>query len=45
MMVETHEQEQRQLMDQNVNPNDSNDHHTIPRDKFPPYDNGNGGGT
>ena len=40
MMVETHEQEQRQLMDQNVNPNDS----TIPRDKFPPYDNGNGGG-
>ncbi|KAL4611126.1 hypothetical protein ACB092_08G101800 [Castanea dentata] len=45
LMVETHEQEQRQLMEQNVNPNDNNDHHSIRRDEtFCPYGNGNGGG-
>ena len=44
-MVETHEQEQRQLMDQKVNPNDDGGgHHYIPRGSFPPHDNGNGGG-
>ena len=45
LMVETHEQEQRQLMDQKVNPNDDGGgHHYIPRGSFPPHDNGNGGG-
>ena len=45
-MVEMHEQEQQQLIDQDIsNPNDNNDHHTIPRQlrqDFPP-NNGNSG--
>ena len=40
-MVEMHEQEQQQLIDQDMSkPDDSNDHHYIPREKFAPYDNG-----
>ena len=39
-MVETHEQERRQLMDQNVNLLHHIDYHNIPREKFPPYDGG-----
>ena len=46
LMVEMHEQEQQQLIDQDIsNPNDNNDHHTIPRQlrqDFPP-NNGNSG--
>ena len=42
-MVEMHEQEQQQLIDQDMSkPDDSNDHHYIPREKFAPYDNGIG---
>ncbi|KAL4611124.1 hypothetical protein ACB092_08G101600 [Castanea dentata] len=37
MMVEMHEQEQRQLTEDMSNPNDNNDHHTIPRQNFGPY--------
>ena len=37
MMVEMHEQEQRQLNEDISNPNDNNDHHTIPRQNFGPY--------
>ena len=36
-MVEMHEQEQRQLDEDMSNPNDNNDHHTIPRQNFGPY--------
>ena len=44
LMVEMHEQEHQQLIDQDMSkPDDSNDHHYIPREKFAPYDNGNGG--
>ena len=39
MMVEMHEQEQRQLIDAMSNAND-NDHHNIPRQNFGPYDGG-----
>ncbi|KAM4083792.1 hypothetical protein ACJW30_08G084900 [Castanea mollissima] len=41
LMVEMHEQEQRQLIDQDMmsNPDDSNGQET-----FAPHDNGNGGG-
>ena len=43
LMVEMHEQEQQQLIDQDMSkPGDSNDHHYIPREKFAPYDNGIG---
>ena len=42
-MVDMHEQEQQQLIDQDMSkPDDSNDHHYIPREKFAPYDNGDG---
>ncbi|KAF3968926.1 hypothetical protein CMV_007230 [Castanea mollissima] len=46
LMVEMHEQEQRQLIDQDIsNPNDNNDHHAMPRQDSSPYkhDNGNSG--
>ena len=36
MMVEMHEQEQRQLIEAMRNAND-NDHHSIPRENFGPY--------
>ena len=39
MMVEMHEQEQRQLIEAMSNAND-NDHHNIPRPKFGPSDGG-----
>ena len=39
MMVETHEQEQPQLIEAMSNAND-NDHHNIPRQNFGPYDGG-----
>ena len=35
-MVEMHEKEQRQLDEDMSNPNDNNDHHTIPRQNFGP---------
>ncbi|KAK9999100.1 hypothetical protein SO802_018703 [Lithocarpus litseifolius] len=37
MMVEMHEQEQRQLIEAMGNAND-NDHHHIPGENFSPYD-------
>ena len=36
MMVEMHEQEERQLIEAMSNAND-NDHHSIPRENFGPY--------
>ena len=35
MMVEKHEQEQRQLTEDMSNPNDNNDHHQCLRQNFP----------
>ena len=35
MMVEMHEQEQRQLTEDRSNPNDNSDHHSCPRKDFP----------
>ena len=43
LTVEMHEQEQQQLIDQDIsNPNDNNDHHTMPRQDSSPYKNDNG---